>query len=101
MFGGKGVVQREQSLKGSVRQVIELGVGRDMWVTSEVVIDCFHQNRRRVGCVRKLLGIGGLLQPSEAIKARLLNNLSWVRLKHLCSPEMLRLAPATFASIHQ
>jgi hypothetical protein len=84
--GGKSVVQREQGLEGSVRQVIELRIGRDVWVTSEVVIDSFHQNRRRVGCVRKLLDIDGLLQPSKTIKARFLNDLGRVRLKHLCSP---------------
>jgi hypothetical protein len=77
------MVQRKQSLEGSVRQVIELRVSRDLWVTSEVVVDGFHQNGRGMGSVRKLLDPCRLPEAFEAIKARRLNDLGWVRLKHL------------------
>lgn len=77
------MVQRKQSLEGSVRQVIEFRVRCDMWVTSQVVIDSLHQNSRCMGSVRKMLYPCQLLEALETIKARFLNELGWVRLEHL------------------
>jgi hypothetical protein len=86
LLDGQSAVERKQGLEGPVRQMVEFGVGGNVRMTGQIVVDSLHQNGCGVRGVRKVFGADGLLKPSEAIKARLLDDLDGIGLQHLCSP---------------